>query len=204
MWLERREQKEDQEATLQQSAFSFARHAALAESYMNRRRALAWIGSTAIVAAVAVLGIEQVIVASVDEYYSPGMHSGSRDDARERGVLIASVAVADSFLRWKEREYRIKEAWIEDEKQVYYRWIFFQHDSLLHRPTLIVRIEDSIATQPRAEPLCVALGSAALVVNGSIRLHGNDCQRWLGFVEPPYPTSATVRVRQAAAVPATN
>ena len=148
---------------------------------------------------VAALVVGQLITAGVDEYYSPGFHSASTAHARERGVLLAPVVVGDSVLRWRGREYRVREAWVEDQQQVYYRALFFRRDSLLHRPTLVVRVEGAMPHLPDGDALCVALGRATLLANGSTPLVGNDCRQWYGSVRPPFPSSVALSVKEPAA-----
>lgn len=166
---------------------------------MGRKRGVAWVGGAVASLLLAVVLVGQWITTGIDEFYSPGFHSASADHARERGVLLAPVSIADSVLQWRGQDYRVQEAWVEDKQQIYYRALFFRRDSLLNRPTLVVRIDGVTPRRSDVDVLCVALGTATVVVNGSTALTGTDCSRWFGLVQRPFPSAVALSVSERGA-----
>ena len=135
--------------------------------------------------------VNQLIFVAVDEHYSPGYHSESARHARERGVLLATVAAPQPEFEWGRARYRVREAWVEDAVQTRYRLLFFSRDSLLDTPTSVVRVADDSTA-----PLCVALGGHELRYDGVHALGGNDCERWRWYVavQQPFPDSVSLSV----------
>jgi hypothetical protein len=140
--------------------------------------------------------IAQLVGNSIDEHYSPGMHSRSAAEASRRGVLLKRVGGAGKELAWGGGRYRVREAWIEDQQQVYHRWVFFRRDSLLNRPRLIVAVDPVAPAGSSVEPLCVALAGRRLRYAGTHELDGTDCERWFARVAPPFPDSVTLTVSE--------
>lgn len=165
---------------------------------MQRKR-IRTLAIAAGVVLLALLAAGQYVSVVVEEFYSPGMQSSSAEHAWERGVLLARVAVGDSVLRWGGREYRVREAWIEDRQQVRYRAFLFRRDSLLNRPALAVRI----VAHGHEEGLCGALERAVLVANGSTVLDATNCSRWSGAVRRPFPAGISIGIREPDAGGAT-
>jgi hypothetical protein len=163
---------------------------------LKRRRLLVVLGCTAAVVAGVGFVIGESVLASVDEYYSPGMRSRSAAEASRRGVLLKRVGGAGKELAWGGGRYRVREAWIEDQQQVYRRWVFLRRDSLLNRPRLIVAVDRVAPADPSAAPLCVALGGRRLRYADAHELEGNDCERWFARVSPPFPDSVTLSVSE--------
>lgn len=163
---------------------------------MMKRRdyAIVAVGVIGIFLVVAAI-INQLIIKSVNEYYSPGFHSESVADSRERRVFLDSVRFGGAQFELDGVRYRATEAWIEDQIQIHYRLLFFRRDSLLDQPTLIVRIEpDSAGT----EPLCVALGSREISYDGRNAFTASDCRSWFASVERPFPESIVLSVSDRA------
>jgi hypothetical protein len=151
--------------------------------------ALGVIGALLIVAAI----INQLIVKSINESYSPGFHSESVADSRRRGVFLAPVRIDGTDVEVDGIRYRATEAWVEDQLQIRYRLLFFRRDSLLDQPTLVVRIEpDSTGV----EPLCVALRSREIRYDGHNAFTASDCRSWFASVELPFPESIALSVSE--------
>lgn len=160
----------------------------------HRRVSLVALGVIAVFLVVAAI-INQLIIKSVNESYSPGFHSESVADSRQRGVFLDSVRFGRSQFELDGVRYRATEAWIEDQIQIHYRLLFFRRDSLLDQPTLVVRIEpDSAGT----EPLCVALGSREIRYDGRNVFTASDCRSWFASVERPFPESIELSVSDRA------
>lgn len=140
---------------------------------------------------VAAAIINQFVIKSINEFYSPGFHSESVAGARRRGVFLAPVRFDSAELEVDGVRYHAKEAWIEDRIQIRYHLLFLRHDSLLGQPTLVVRIEPDSAG---AEPLCVALGAREIRYDGRHAFTADDCRSWLAGVEPPFPESIVLSV----------
>ena len=163
---------------------------------MKRRRLLVVLGCTAAVVVAAAVVFLQLVLGSIDEYYSPGMRSRSAADAIRRGVLLKRVGGAGKEMEWAGRRYRVREAWVEDRQQVYYRWVFFSRDSLLNRPRLVVVVDPVVPPDSSAEALCVTLRGRWPRYDGTHELDGTDCQAWYTGVSPPFPDSVTLSVSE--------
>jgi hypothetical protein len=146
---------------------------------LRRRLGLAAAG---LVAAWVI--VNQYVAGVVAEFYSPGFVSESAADAHRRGVLLARVSAPDS-VAGSAGEYRVREAWIEDQQQIYYRWLFFRRDSLLHRPQLVVYLEGT----------CGVEFSRPLRYDDEHELDQHvGCNQHLARVQPPFPTRIRVSI----------
>lgn len=144
----------------------------------------------------ALLGVGGVVAAqaiqvSVEEYYSPGIRSQSTKEAVVRGVLLKRVRVAGRGFEWRGGRYRAREAWVEAEEQVYYRWLFVRRDSLRARAHLVVRMEG--VSEDDDANLCSIHTYGRLLYDGEHELGSSSaCDTWHTTISRPFPDSVRV------------
>jgi hypothetical protein len=130
----------------------------------------------------------QIISVSIAESYSPGWHSHSAAEARDRGLLLAQVPTSPDSVSLDGQQLKVREAWVEPQTHVKYR--FFVLRRLIRDSTHLLIVRTSKPT-----PGVPYQGRDQwLAYNDTGRFDGFEgSQFWIGAVKPPYPD--TVRLR---------
>ena len=156
---------------------------------MKLKRWIKVAGGT--VAALLILAViaGQFIFVSIAETYSPGWHSHSADEARQRGLLLARVPTSPDSVSLDGERLKVREAWVEPQTHVNYR--FFVLRRLIRDSTHLLIVRTS-KQSPSEAPY--AGRPQSLAYNDSGRFEGFEgSEFWIGVVRPPYPD--TVRLR---------
>lgn len=130
----------------------------------------------------------QLLSVAIDEKYSPGWHSHSADEAKQRGVSLERIPTSPDSISLDGQRLKVREAWIEPQTHVEYRFYVFRRLIRDSTQLLIVRTsKPAVASGYAGRP-------QSLAYNDSGHFEGYEgSEFWIGVVRPPYPD--TVRLR---------
>ena len=151
-----------------------------------------WLRESLVVLAVLGVGylvLNQLLVVSVNGYYSPGWTSQSSSEARARGILISTPVVATPQLQSDTIPVKVVDAWIEEVTRLEYRFYLIEREVREGRYRMVVLLEPRARLGPSARlARLVSDSTSGKVDTLAFRLYigGEGVQRtYIDLKEPP-------------------
>lgn len=147
------------------------------------------LGAAGVVTVVA-LALWRVVDVTAREF-RVSRPSASAEEAAARGVLVARPAVAPETVRVAGSPLRAREAWIEEETRVDYRWYLVRRDVRTGRTRLVLRLE----ALPREDSRLTAVSGAERLEYAPGRRFDESVgiETWIAEVVPPFPDTLRLR-----------
>jgi hypothetical protein len=160
-------------------------------------RLLIKLASGVSIVIIGFLVIYQLILNTVDEYYSSGVVSASITASQERGVFVSQPLLQTNVLQFAGKKYPIREAWIERVTRAKYDLIFFRR-SVPIGYRLILQIDQPPRSSPRTNLSIVLIENRlVLVCNNTIFIDSSSgSRRYTERISPPLPTTLNCMLKK--------
>jgi hypothetical protein len=150
-----------------------------------------------------IASIVAVIIASgclnqgIEEYYSPGWHSSSTENARYRRAFLASPTIVPGELRLEDSmELRVVDAWVERPTHVEYRWGLWRRELQDPRYRLVINlVQVPVGTAQWTYASGRDLASFKLLIEDQAPTYGGNANVQTVWLESETPFPDVIHLR---------